>query len=101
MAVPAEIVFSGIVTLRAFHCVNVEPAEVGNSQKNVIGQRSWEPKSIAIVVKYELVDEAVRQGDRQWQSVSCEHESLVFFVAGPMNPFKEADCEAEDGYQQR
>lgn len=60
----AEIVFARIVALRAPHCVDVESAEVWNSQKNVVGQRAWEPKSIAIVIVDEFVDEAVRQGYR-------------------------------------
>jgi hypothetical protein len=68
VAVPAEVVPSGVVALGTPHRVDVEPAQVGTSQQDIVGQRTKKLKGISVVVVDEFIDHQMGEWEQHGHS---------------------------------
>lgn len=101
MTVATEIVFSRVVSLGASDCVDVKAAEIGSAKQNDVRERGKELVRVSIVVEYDFVDDKMSNGNQIRQSEPCKQKSLVLLIPWLVDPFEEADNEAEGCNKQR
>ena len=97
MAMPAQVVFSWILTLGATLNVYVDSSKVRGSQKGNVWYCGGEEEWVAIISKENLIDDHVSTGNQKGNAKSSEEPPFISLMARSVNPLEKADGKAEAG----
>ena len=100
MAVSTIVETAWVISLGASLHVDIDSSEISGSKESNVGHRGCEEERVSIVSEENLIDDHMSTGNDQRNAKASKKPSLISFMSRSVNPFEEADREAEHSNQQ-